>query len=229
MISQVTLNHPKAIFFDLDGTLIDSAPDLAAAANHLRAARGLPPLALDCYRPMAGAGARGMLKVAFNINPEHSEFPELREDFFNTYQTSIGAQNAQTQFFPAIPELLEKIRLMGIKWGIVTNKASRFTEPLIAHLSALGAAEVVISGDTTAHTKPHPEPLLAACRQLHLAPEGCWYVGDDKRDIDAGRAATMLTVAANWGYEGEHPSSSWNADATLNHPLELLTLLDHSR
>ncbi len=213
---------PQAIFFDLDGTLIDSAPDLAAAADKLRTDRGLPSIAYERYRPMAGAGARGMLRIAFDMSPDHVAYEAYREEFYVNYERSL---TARTFAFEGVDGLLEAIKTKRMPWGIVTNKSKRFTNPLAAQMLLLHGAAAVISGDSTPHTKPHPEPVLAAARTAGVDPTQCWYVGDDKRDIESGRAAGMLTVAACWGYMGEHAVQSWGADAVLDHPSQLLEML----
>jgi 2-phosphoglycolate phosphatase len=216
----------KAVLFDLDGTLIDSAPDLGAAADKLRTDRGLPSLDLSLYRPHAGAGARGMLKVAFDMTPDHPEFPALREAFFVNYEE---AMTARTIVFDGVPELLDALLARGLQWGVVTNKMARFTDPLTQAMPLFRTAAAVVSGDTTPHPKPHPAPLLEAARRLGLGPHQCIYVGDDERDIAAGRAAGMPTVAAGYGYLGhEADHSKWNADHSIDHPLGLLKLLEMS-
>ncbi len=219
------LARPAAIFFDLDGTLIDSAPDLGAAADKMRLARGLPSLPDALYRPMAGAGARGMLKIAFDMAPDHADFAAMREEFFANYEASIGAANARTFAFTGVNDMLRGIEARGILWGIVTNKSKRFTDPLVALMPVLQGCCAVVSGDTTPHAKPHPAPLLEACRLANVDPARCWYLGDDKRDIDAGHAAGITTIAVTWGYEGEHELTTWNADHVLHQPADLLALL----
>ncbi len=213
----------QAVLFDLDGTLIDSAPDLAAAADALRIARGLPSLPLAQYRPMAGAGARGMLGVAFGMTPEHPEFNVLREEFFGNYERCM-TQN--TQIFDGIPALLQSLSRHGLLWGVVTNKSERFTLPLTRSMAMFGSAAAIVSGDTTPHTKPHPAPLLEAARRLGVDAARCVYVGDDERDIVAGLAAGMTTVAVTYGYLGQQADTSqWGAHATINCGNELLSLL----
>lgn len=213
---------PQAIFFDLDGTLIDSAPDLAAAVDKLRTDRGLPSIAYERYRPVAGAGARGMLSVAFDMKPDHVEYEAFREAFYVNYENSL---TAKTVAFEGISQLLDAIRSKKMPWGIVTNKARRFTLPLVAQMPLLAGACAVISGDSTPHAKPHPEPVLAAARAAGVDPRQCWYVGDDRRDIESGRAAGMTTIAANWGYLGEHAVSDWGADALAQQPADVLRWL----
>lgn len=212
-----------AVLFDLDGTLIDSAPDLGAAADKMRVDRGLPPLPLLDYRPMAGAGARGMIGVALGLTPEHADFPALREEFFINYEQCL---TQRTYAFEGVPELLDTLKAQGLPWGVVTNKAARFTNPLTRAMPLFVSARAMISGDTTAHAKPHPEPLLEAARQLGIEPAHCLYVGDDERDIVAGLAAGMRTVAATYGYLGEKSDPClWGAHATINSPGALLQLL----
>ena len=225
MTNAHTLKTPAAIFFDLDGTLIDSAPDLGTAADKMRLARGLTSLPDALYRPMAGAGARGMLKIAFDMSPDHANFAIMREEFFANYEASIGAADARTFAFEGVGQMLRARESRGIAWGIVTNKSKRFTNALVALMPVLNGSCAVVSGDTTPFAKPYPEPLLEACRLASVDPRQCWYLGDDKRDIEAGRAAGMTTMAVTWGYEGEHELSTWGADHVLAHPNELLAML----
>ncbi|KAF1019631.1 MAG: N-acetylmuramic acid 6-phosphate phosphatase [Paracidovorax wautersii] len=215
----------RAVLFDLDGTLIDSAPDLGGAANDMRAARGLHELPLEDYRPLAGSGARGMLSVAFGLAPGHADFDALREEFFSRYEIRM-TQN--THVFDGIADLLGALQARGLRWGIVTNKMERFTLPLVRSIPLFASAAAVVCGDTTPHAKPHPEPLFEAARRLGLPPEHCIYVGDDHRDIVAGRAAGMPTVAANYGYLGAVDPLEWRADWTIKSPLDLLQCLSSS-
>jgi 2-phosphoglycolate phosphatase len=213
----------RAVLFDLDGTLIDSAPDLGAAADQMRTNRGMVSLPLERYRPMAGAGARGMLGVAFGITPDAPEFVPLRDEFFLNYEARMLRN---TQVFAGVAELVKALCARGLQWGVVTNKSVRFTEPLTRAIPLFDTARAIISGDTTPYAKPHPEPLLEAARRIGVAPESCVYVGDDERDIMAGRAAGMRTVAATYGYMGEQAEvARWEADAAISSPLELLQLL----
>ena len=213
----------RAVLFDLDGTLIDSAPDLGAAADKMRTDRGLSPLPLALYRPMAGAGARGMLGVAFGIAPDHADYPVLREEFFVNYERRM---TESTYAFEGVAELLAQLVDRGLAWGVVTNKAERFPLPLTRQMQLFATAGAVVSGDTTPHAKPHPEPLLEAARRLRLEPAACIYVGDDERDVVAGLAAGMGTVAATYGYLGSNADAlKWGAHAHIHNPLELLALL----
>jgi N-acetyl-D-muramate 6-phosphate phosphatase len=213
---------PHAIFFDLDGTLIDSAPDLGAAADKMRTDRGLPSLPLELYRPMAGAGARGMLKIGFDMAPDHGDYDAMREEFFKNYEANL---TARTIVFDGVAEMLKNLGAQGIAWGIVTNKSKRFTDPLARLMPLLHGACAVVSGDTTPYAKPHPAPVLEAARLAGVPAAHCWYVGDDKRDIDAGHAAGMFTIAAAWGYSGEHHIDTWAANVVANSPQSIIALL----
>lgn len=213
-----------AVLFDLDGTLIDSAPDLGAAADQMRTDRGLASLPLARYRPMAGSGARGMLGVAFGMTPDAPGFAAMREEFFLNYEARMLRN---TRIFPGVAELIDTLCGRGLRWGVVTNKSARFTDPLTRAIALFDTAGAIVSGDTTPHSKPHPAPLFEAARRLGVAPQACVYVGDDERDILAGRAAGMRTIAAAYGYMGEQAEvARWDADAAISSPLQLLQLLD---
>ncbi len=216
-----TPTAPRAILFDLDGTLADTAPDLAAAINLLRSKRGLEATPYDLLRPTASAGARGMIGASFGIKPDDEGYEELRVGFLDNYAAALAVHST---LFGGVPEMLDGLSGLGLAWGVVTNKAARFTDPLIGQIG-LHKAGCVISGDTMAHPKPHPAPLLEAARRLELAPEQCWYVGDDLRDIQAGRAAGMLTIACAWGYCGPVEPQHWGADYLLESPLALLEVV----
>jgi phosphoglycolate phosphatase len=218
-----TLARPKAVLFDLDGTLIDSAPDLGAAADKMRTDRGLPSLEYALYRPVAGSGARGMLHVAFGMTEAHADYEDFKNEFLNNYQQ---AMTVKTTVFSGVTDMLAALQAMGLRWGVVTNKSQRFTIPLSQHMDLFKTAGAVVSGDTTPHAKPHPAPLFEGARLLDLPPGDCWYVGDDERDIVAGKAAGMVTVAANYGYLGvETEVLHWGADFVIHHPMELVDLL----
>ena len=217
----MTLTLPRAVLFDLDGTLADTAPDLAAAINKVRADRGLESTAYDILRPVASAGARGLIGASFGLHPGDDDYEELRIAFLEAYEAAIAVH---TRLFEGIPALLEGLQTSKLSWGIVTNKAARFTDPLVPQIG-LGHAGCVISGDTTPHPKPHPAPLLEAASRLSLRPGDCWYVGDDLRDIVAGRAAGMTTIAAAWGYCGNAEPTTWEADALAATPLDVLDLI----
>ncbi|MBA3059314.1 phosphoglycolate phosphatase [Rhodoferax sp.] len=213
----------QAVLFDLDGTLIDSAPDLGAAADKMRVVRGMPSLPMARYRPMAGAGARGMIEVALGVAPEHANFDVLREEFFTNYEQCM---TEKTYAFDGVHQLISSLLARGLPWGVVTNKSKRFTDPLTRSMPLFESVGVVISGDTTPHAKPHPEPLFEAARRLAIDPAHCLYVGDDERDIVAGLAAGMGTVAATYGYLGQKADPhQWGAHAVINFPPELLQFL----
>lgn len=210
--------HLQAVLFDLDGTLIDSAGDLGAAANQMRAARGLDPLPLAQFRPHGGSGARGMLAQAFGIAPGHPDYDEFKREFLDRYELLMLDR---TRPFDGIEAELRGLASAGLAWGIVTNKAERFALPLVQAFRLDSAA--VVGGDTTGHTKPHPAPLLEAARRLNVQAHACLYVGDDERDILAGRAAGMATAVAAWGYLGQNAEiQHWRADLELARPGELL-------
>ena len=219
-LNQLT-NKPQAILFDLDGTLLDSAPDLAAATNLLLTARQLPALPYAVLRPHASAGARGLVGTAFGIKPGDAEYAALRDEFLNNYEQ---AMNVHSRLFDGVEELLHSLGQAGIAWGIVTNKLARFTDVLVPQVG-LGHAACIISGDTTGFAKPHPAPLLAAASALQVPAQACWYVGDDARDIEAGRAAGMATIAANWGYCEPAEVAHWGADHSLQEVRDILRLL----
>ncbi|MFZ1180205.1 MAG: HAD-IA family hydrolase [Herbaspirillum sp.] len=218
------LKKPRAILFDLDGTLADTAPDLAAAVNALRTERNLEPTPYALLRPLVSAGARGLIGAAFGLKPDDAGYEELRVDFLNRYASRLVVDSS---LFDGVADLLKQLEAQGFSWGIVTNKASRFTDPLVPQIG-LGHAGCIVSGDTTAHAKPHPAPLLEAASRLRLPAQDCWYVGDDLRDIQAGHAAGMQTIAATWGYCGYIEPASWKADALLHTPLQLLDLISSS-
>jgi N-acetyl-D-muramate 6-phosphate phosphatase len=212
----------RAVLFDLDGTLIDSAPDLGGTGNDLRARRGLPPLPLSDFRPHTGSGARGLLAVALGVTPADPNFESLKEEFLSHYQTRMARD---THVFAGMGAVLDRLEAQGIAWGIVTNKATRFARPLTEALALHKRASVLVCGDTTPRAKPHPDPLLAAAAALDLPPAACLYVGDDLRDIQAGRSAGMATAAAAWGYLGAgDPLETWQADHILETPEDLLSL-----
>ena len=198
------------ILFDFDGTLADTAPDLAAAANRQRTRAGLEPLPLEVLRPYSSAGARGLLRCALNLMPTDEAYEAHRVQFLKDYE---AAMTVDTCLFDGVTELLAQIKDAGMTWGIVTNKATYLATPIVAALGLAQDCAVLVCGDTTAHTKPHPLPLLHAAKQAGFGVERCLYVGDDLRDIQAAQAAGMPSIAAAYGYCGpEHPPETWQAN-----------------
>ncbi len=217
------IQRVHGVLFDLDGTLIDSAPDLAGAANRLRGEHGLPPLPESELRPMVGAGARGMVGVAFGVGPQDARFDELRDAFLARYEEGLLQR---TCVFDGVDAMLRALEDRGIPWGIVTNKAARFTMPIVEGLGLAARAAVVVCGDTTPRAKPYPDSLLFAAAALTLPPPGIVYVGDDHRDALAAQAAGMPMLAAAWGYLGKgEPIDAWGADAMIDDPAGVLNWL----
>jgi phosphoglycolate phosphatase len=209
----------KAVLFDLDGTLADTAPDLGYAVNHMRETRGLPPLPSSATRPVTSLGARGLLNAAFGIGPDHPEYGAMREEFLLLYEKNICRE---TRLFSGIPELLNALEARGLRWGVVTNKSERLARLLLDELRMKSRAACIIGGDSTPRFKPHPDPLFAACRAIHEDPGASIYVGDDQRDVEAGHAAGMKVAAVRWGYLNGGKPESWNADWMLEQPQDLL-------
>lgn len=219
----VTSPRPAALLFDLDGTLVDSAPDLAGAANDLLAVRDRPACPYAELRPHAGSGARGMLGAAFGLRPGDAGYDAMRDEFLAAYAQRLLRQ---TQLFDGVAELVDGLTQAGLRWGIVTNKALHLAEPLVDGLGLRPPAAVLIGGDSTPHTKPHPAPLWAACAALGVEAAACVYVGDDPRDMRAARAAGMPGWAAAWGYLGvAEPLSTWDAEFVLDAPTAVLKRL----
>jgi phosphoglycolate phosphatase len=215
------------IFFDLDGTLADTAPDLVAAANQLLIARNLAPKPYELLRPYSSAGARGLLEGAFGIAPDHADYMTLRDEFMSNYEKALLVDSV---LFDGITHLLDQIEEAKIPWGIVTNKSERFTHPLTELMGLRQRAASTVCGDTTAHPKPHPEPILHAARIANTDPTKSIYVGDDIRDVIAGKAAGMHTVAAAYGYCGcKEPPEAWGADYIIHNPLDLLQIIFPNR
>lgn len=213
----------RAVLFDLDGTLADTAADLAAAANKMRTDRGLDKVPLEQLRPLASAGARGLIGGAFGIGPEHRDFAAMREEFLANYETDLCIE---TTLFPGIGDLLAELDARNVRWGIVTNKVGRLTMPLVEQLGLASRAHCIVAGDTTPHAKPHPAPLLHAAEALAMLPANVVYVGDDLRDVQAGFAAGMVTVAAAYGYCGtDLPPAMWHAQHIVDSPVQLRRLL----
>lgn len=221
--SSNALKPPAAILFDLDGTLLDTAPDLGAALNRMLERRGFEPLAPEVIRPHVSRGSRGLTELACQHRPMGVAADALRDEFLEEYAAAICVDSC---LFEGMAQVLAEIEASACRWGIVTNKPGWLTDPLLAALGLDKRAACVVSGDTTAHAKPHPLPLLHAAGILTLSSADCLYVGDDLRDIQAARAAGMPVVAAGYGYVGvDSPPAAWGADAVLTHPAELRAFL----
>lgn len=206
----------RAVLFDLDGTLADTAPDMARTVNAMRAARSLPPVPLEAVRPFVSQGARGMIGAAFGVKPDHGEFAAMREEFLAIYAENLCVD---TRLFPEMDELLDLLDDRGLAWGVVTNKFERLARSVIDGLGIGARSAVLVGGDTCERAKPFPDPLLHAASVLSLAPSAVLYVGDDERDVQAARAAGMPVLAAGYGYLGDGPAPSrWGADAVVDSP-----------
>ena len=213
----------RAVLFDLDGTLVDTAPDLGYALNLQRIRHGLPPLADAVIRPQASHGARGLLGIGFDLHPDSPRFATMREEFLELYAANICRHS---QPFPGILGLLDNLESRGLKWGVVTNKPACFTEPLMSILDLAERAACIVSGDTCPQPKPHPAPMLAAAELCGATPAQCLYLGDAERDIEAARAAVMPALVAAWGYlDANDQPHTWGAHAQIHHPAETLDYL----
>jgi N-acetyl-D-muramate 6-phosphate phosphatase len=213
----------RAVLFDLDGTLADTAPDLSHALNLQLRRHGKTALPYALTRPQASRGARGLLEAGFGITPEHENFIALRDEFLDIYE---GVLTRESRLFEHMADVLIGIEQRDQRWGIVTNKAARFTTPLTERLGLAQRSACVVSGDGAARAKPHPDTLLLAAEQIGISAQHCVYVGDDQRDAQAARAAGMRFVAARYGYLGNGGDpAKWDADAIIDSPLELLDYL----
>ena len=219
-MTAATRGRVKAVLFDLDGTLADTAADLGYAVNLQRVTRGLEPLPLHALRPHVSQGARGMLRTAFGLQPEHPDYAALRDEFLEVYFENLLRD---TRLFDGMHALLDGLERAGLPWGIVTNKLTRYTEPLVAGLGLAQRAACVICGDTCARAKPFPDPLLEAAQRLRLDSADCLYVGDDHRDVQAAHAAGMECLVAGYGYLGDGaPPEEWGGLAVIAHPGEVM-------
>jgi phosphoglycolate phosphatase len=208
-----------AVLFDLDGTLADTAPDMARTVNEMRRRRGLEPILEAQVRPHVSRGARGMIMAAFGVAPEHGDYVSMRDEFLQIYESNLCIDS---RLFPGMAELLERLEALGIQWGVVTNKYERFAVPLLERFGLGDRVGVVIGGDTCARAKPFPDPLLRAAERLGIAPHRTLYVGDDERDVQAARAAGMPVLVAGYGYLGDGPPAAlWGADGVIGSPLEV--------
>ena len=209
-----------AVFFDLDGTLADTAPDFARILHRMQIEHGLAPTPFEAVRAQVSHGVRGMLGVGFGILPDAGTYPGLAARFLELYAEGLCIR---TCLFPGMAELLAHLERHGVPWGIVTNKPERYTHPLIAALGLTARSACIVGGDTAARAKPHPDPLLHACAAIDVEPTRCLYVGDDIRDITAGKAAGMKTLAAAYGYLGtDDPIHTWGAHSIIAHPMDVL-------
>lgn len=216
----------SAVLFDLDGTLADTAPDLGRALNTLLSEHGREPVAHERLRIHTSSGARGMIGVGFGLTPASPEYEVLKDRFLALYAEALCVD---TRLYPQMDALLATLEARRMPWGIVTNKATRFTEPLVRALALDARAACVVSGDTTPRAKPHPDPLLHAAKLIDVDPRACLYVGDDLRDVQAARSAGMSVLAVRYGYLGDgEPPEAWGADAVIDAPLELLAHLDRA-
>lgn len=212
-----------AVFFDLDGTLADTAPDLGGALNRVRAEEGFDPLELDCLRRVTSHGVRGLLRVGFALAPGDAAYADYSARVLAHYDRALCVD---TCLFPGIAELLALIERRRLRWGIVTNKALRYTVPVMRGLALLDRASSVVGGDSAPRAKPAADPLLLAAAVAGVQPARCVYVGDDLRDVQAGRACGMTTVAVRYGYLGDGPPvDQWGADHIVDHPSEIARLL----
>lgn len=210
----------KAVLFDLDGTLLDTAPDLVAALNTLLEAHNKAPVEFLAARNLASQGSAGLTQLGFPEVIDEQARVQLKQQYLDIYAKQSCVN---TQYFPQMQQLLTTLEEHKTPWGIVTNKPGWLTDPILEHLNITTRTACVVSGDTLAKRKPHPDPLLLASKTIKISPENCVYVGDDPRDIYAGNAAGMYTCVANYGYiEEETQTDRWGADFLIDSPLELL-------
>ncbi|MCV2502925.1 MAG: HAD-IA family hydrolase [Neisseriaceae bacterium] len=213
----------QAVLFDLDGTLADTALDLGGALNQLLVDRDLSPLPMDLIRPIASHGTRGLLKLGMNVDESSAEFAELKQAFLDQYEQTF---TDKTGLFPEINPLIKEITRLALEWGIITNKPKAFTNRLVNELGFVCPPSVIVSGDTTSESKPSTKPMFFACDEMGVKAKNCIYVGDAKRDIEAGKNAGMITVLANWGYlTEEDKQEKWGEDFKIDTPLELLPII----
>lgn len=211
------------ILFDLDGTLVDTAPDLGYALNLQRERHGLAPLAMDIIRPYASHGSKGLLGIGFNLSPEDAQFGAMRTEYLDLYDQVFARSPV---LFEGVEELLHHLEQNNIPWGVVTNKPRRFSAPLLKAMALDNRAACLVCGDDAALPKPAPDTLFLACEQAKVNPNSCFYVGDAARDIEAGNAAGMRTVVALYGYiDAADQPATWGADFSITHPQQLISLI----
>jgi len=214
------MNNFAAVLFDLDGTLVDTAPDLGYALNCILAEHDKPSLSMEQIRPVASHGAAGLIALGFGITTQDDRYPVLRDRLLKLYQDNIARES---DLFEGMAGVLTKLEQQKITWGVITNKPTFLTEPLLAQLNLTDRAACIVSGDTTPYSKPHPAPMLKGLNDINLTAEQCIYIGDAERDIQAGKAVNMPTVLARYGYlTDEDKQQDWQADAIIDHPTEIL-------
>jgi len=214
----------KTVLFDLDGTLIDTAPDLADALNFTLSNNDYPEISLQKIRPHVSNGSIALVKFGFGIDNTHQKFELYREQLLNYYTANIARKSC---LFSGISKVLENIEARGLNWGIVTNKPSYLTKPLLTQLNLLERAVTVVSSDTVEFRKPHPAPMLYACKEAGSDPAECVYIGDAKRDIEAGKNANITSLVALFGYINEYDDpESWGADGYIHHPINIIAWID---
>lgn len=217
----------NGVLFDLDGTLLDTAADLAATLNHVLISQQAKPLPVTEIRPIISSGVAGLLNLGLQINIKDPIFPSLRKQFLEYYAQHICVH---THLFPGVETLINYLQEKKWSWGIVTNKSAILTEHLIKNFPLLGKAKCIIAGDTLKYSKPHPQPLLHACQCIDCLPENCIYVGDAKRDIEAANAAGMYSLIARYGYiNANEDITTWNASTSIAAPLDIINYLKHTR
>lgn len=214
--------RPAAVFFDLDGTLVDTADDLAAPVNHMREARGLKPLPLEEYRPFASAGSRGLLHIGLGATTDDPDYPALRTEFLNRYEQEIAVHS---RLFDGMPELLAWLEANDIRWGVISNKLEYLVHRLVQQLGLGHRVALAYGGDTAPRAKPWPDPLKMALQETGLTARQCVYIGDDLRDIQAAHAVDMPAVAAAYGYGNPNEIPQWKADHIVTSPQEFLAML----
>lgn len=221
------LSCPQAVLFDLDGTLADTAPDLAYALNATLAHYGQPTLPYAQIRPVVSHGGIALIRLGFQLQPEQDGFEQRRQFLLQVYLDNLCRE---TRLFDGMEQVLDRLEGSGIAWGVVTNKPAWLTDPLMQQLGLDLRTPAIVSGDTCAQRKPHPEPIEYACQLLQVSPKHSWYVGDAGRDMQAGRAAGCTTIGATFGYiDPDDPVADWDTDLTIDRPLDLIGLLDSAR
>ncbi|MEG7358470.1 MULTISPECIES: N-acetylmuramic acid 6-phosphate phosphatase MupP [Pseudomonas] len=222
----MTAMQLRAVLFDMDGTLLDTAPDFIAVCQAMLAAHGRPPIDAQRIADVVSGGARAMVAATFDMDPEAPGFETLRQEFLDRYQDHCAVYS---RLYDGMPELLESIERANLIWGVVTNKPVRFAEPIMQQLGLAERSAVLVCPDHVSNSKPDPEPLLLACSQLGIDPAQVLFIGDDLRDIESGRAAGTKTAAVRYGYiHPEDNPAHWGADVIVDHPRDLLAVLDRA-